>query len=75
MILNNFSDVSRALAAIHRRLAAIEAQLRTRVEPDGAAIDEMIACALNGLEKAMAADMGFEDEDQAAPVRAVSPRR
>lgn len=75
MILNDFSDVSRELDLIRRRLAAIEAQLRARLaEPDddGAAIDAMIGRQLDALEKAMVADLAFEDE---RPVRAVRSAR
>jgi len=72
MIINDFRDVSRELAAIQRRLSLIEAQLRARqAEPDGAAIDAMIGRQLDALERSMASDW-FEDEQ---PVRAVSPRR
>ena|GEM_PF-7039820 len=76
MVINDFRDVSRELATIRRRLTQIEVELRARqAGPDdaGALIDRLIGQQLAELERAVAADLAFEDE-LAAPVRAVRSR-
>jgi len=78
MILNSLDDAAQAIAALQRQMRRLEAEVRTlqaaAADPDAGmrAFDAMLAKQLDALERAVAADMAFEDE-LAPPVRARRP--
>jgi len=81
MIITSLDDAAAAIAALQRQLRRLEARMQAfeaaAADPDAVvkAFDDLVERQLAGLEAALV-DEGalFEDEDT-APVRAISPRR
>lgn len=81
MIIASLDDAAQAIGVLERRVQQLTAEIRAlqaaAADPDAIvkAFDELVERQLAGLEAAVAADLAFEDEDQAAPVRAVRSAR